>query len=70
VDELNRQFQVRDRLRREFAARSTMSQRLRDMDRLQQLTWEILRASPSGYEHFLRRNFKARAIPPRDSHVI
>jgi hypothetical protein len=40
---------------------------MRDMMALQQATWDQLLRSPKGYAHFLRRNFKARAIdiPPQ-----
>jgi len=40
----------------------TYEQRLEEMGRLQRATWELLRANPEGYAHFLRRNFKARAV--------
>ena len=56
----------RDRLRRQLAARATPAERVRDLARLQDATWAILRGSPAGYAHFLRRNFKARAIEVRD----
>jgi hypothetical protein len=49
-------------LRRRLTLRKTPSQRMRDMRRLQETAWATLRRSPTGYAHFLRRNFKARAI--------
>jgi hypothetical protein len=55
-----------DRLRRKLAERATPEERLRDLARLQEATWAILRSSPAGYAHFLRRNSKARAIEVRD----
>jgi len=56
----------RDRLRRKLATRASPAERVRDLARLQEATWAILRSSPAGYAHFLRRNFKARAIQVRD----
>ena len=49
-----------------LAEQATPEERLRDLARLQEATWAILRSSPAGYAHFLRRNFKARAIEVRD----
>jgi hypothetical protein len=34
-----------------------------DMAQLQKAMWARLQSSPEGYTHFLRRNYKARAIP-------
>ena len=56
----------RDRLRRQVAGRATPAERVRDLARLQEATWTILCRSPAGYAHFMRRNFKARAIEVRD----
>jgi hypothetical protein len=56
----------RDRLRRKLAEHATPEERVRDLAQLQEATWVILRSSPAGYAHFLRRNFKARAIEVRD----
>jgi GAF domain-containing protein len=63
MDDPAEQLASRDRLRKQLALAATPAERLRDMARLQETTWEILRRSPEGYAHFLRRNFKARAIP-------
>ena len=60
------QLMTRDRLRRRLASRATPAERVRDLARLQEASWAILRQSPEGYAHFLRRNFKARAIEVRD----
>jgi hypothetical protein len=59
----------RDRLRRKLAEQATPEERVRELARLQEATWAILRSSPAGYAHFLRRNFKARAIEVRDSNA-
>ena len=61
-DETAAQLAARDRLRRKLALRKTPAQRVADMARLQEAMWATLRRSPEGYRHFLRRNFKARAI--------
>lgn len=55
------QLAVHDRFRRRLSRAATPAQRLRDMARLQHAAWDLLRRSPAGYAHFIRRNFKARA---------
>jgi hypothetical protein len=65
MDGLSTQIMIRDSLRRKLAAAQTPEQRLEEMARLQETTWRMLRANPSGYARFLRRNYKARAIPTR-----
>jgi len=66
MNDLNAQIARRDSLRRKLALQKTPEQRLRDMARLQQVMWSTLRSSPQGYGHFLRRNYKTRAIAVRD----
>lgn len=61
-DDIAAQLAVRDRLREKLASQKTPSQRMQDMARLQETMWATLRQSADGYAHFLRRNFKARAI--------
>lgn len=61
-DEIARQFAIRDNFRRKLADRETYSERTRKMALLQEATWKALQTSPTGWAHFLRRNFKARAI--------
>jgi hypothetical protein len=67
MDDISRQLAARDRMRRRLALQATPEDRVRDMMRLSQATWDLLRQSPEGYAHFLRRNFKARAIVVRDA---
>lgn len=72
TDDIAKELAARDRLRKHLGARKTPADRLRDMARLQQGAWQLLRNSPEGYARFLRRNFKARAIrtPPHlDPHA-
>jgi hypothetical protein len=69
VDDITRQFALRDEMRRKLAQRKSFSERMRDMAALQEKMWATLRQSPDGYAHFIRRNFKARAVPVRDSNA-
>jgi hypothetical protein len=62
ADELTDQLAVRDRFRRKLARLQSPAERVRSMARIQKNMWATLRSSPEGYAHFLRRNFKARAI--------
>jgi hypothetical protein len=66
MDDLAEQLARRDRLRRALALQKTPEQRMEEMDILQKSMWETLMRSPEGYAHFLRRNFKARAIDVKD----
>jgi hypothetical protein len=61
-EEIAEQFALRHRMRKKLAARENHSERMQKMAALQEATWKALRASPTGWSHFLRRNFKARAI--------
>ena len=61
-DKIAAQLAARDRVRKSLALAKTPAQRMADMARLQQAMWATLHRSPEGYRHFLRRNFKARAI--------
>jgi hypothetical protein len=62
MDDISQQFGRRNRLRAHLALQKTPQERMADMAKLQEAMWETLRKSPEGYAHFLRRNFKARAI--------
>jgi hypothetical protein len=57
-----KEIEVRNRFMRNRWLRLTPSERLEEMAKLQQRSWEILRSSPEGYAHFIRRNFKARSV--------
>jgi len=63
MDDISAQLAVRDRYRRRIALQKTPEQRMADMARLQKAAWDMLQSSPEGYARFLRRNYKARAIP-------
>jgi hypothetical protein len=62
------QLVIRDRFRKKLAARATPEERMGAMARLQEAMWATFRTSPEGYAHFLKRNFKARAITVRGPH--
>ena len=62
MEDLTVQLARRDRYLRKLAAAKTREQRMLDMAALQARMWETMRSSPEGYAHYLRRNFKARAI--------
>lgn len=40
----------------------TPEQRMAKMAEMQERAWAILRMNPKGYDWFIRRNFKKRAI--------
>jgi hypothetical protein len=63
MDEIGEQLAARDRYRRRMALQKTPEERMADMAQLQKAMWARLQSSPEGYTHFLRRNYKARAIP-------
>jgi hypothetical protein len=69
MDDITRQQAIRDRFQRKLSLQKTPEQRMRDMETLQATAWATLRRSPEGYAHFLRRNFRARAVRTRDQHV-
>jgi hypothetical protein len=62
MEDLNEQLALRDRFRRKLWQRKTPEQRMQDMARMQESMWATMRRSPDGYAHFIRRNFKARAV--------
>jgi len=62
MDDIAEQLAIRDRMRRRHWQSLTPEQRLDAMSRFQARAWAILRSNPTGYAHFMRRNFKARAI--------
>ena len=61
-EELGDQLAFRDAFLKRYHLRLTPAERLAAMARLQNSAWERLRQSPEGYAHFIRRNFKARAV--------
>lgn len=57
-----RQFQIRDRLRRERSARLTPEQRIQQLDALLDECSQMLAENPEAMERFWRRNLKKRAV--------
>jgi len=68
-DDLAAQLERRDSYRRKLALQKTPAERMRDMAKLQKAMWATLMSSPEGYAHFLRRNYKARAIRIPDTNT-
>jgi hypothetical protein len=62
VDDISEQLALRDSCRRKVALLKTPEERVRDMAALQQRMWKLRELNPAGYAHFMRRNFKARAV--------
>lgn len=69
MDDIAKQLELRDSLRRKLNWANTPEQRVAEFARMQDAARELLRQSPDGYQHFLRRNLKARAIDVRDVHA-
>ncbi len=51
---------VRSRYMRHRSEDRSADQRLADFAKLQQASFRVLRESPQGYQHFLRRNMASR----------
>jgi hypothetical protein len=68
MDAIGEQFEARDKFAKRYYAQMAPAQRMLAMARLQNSAWDILRKSADGYAHFLRRNFKARAVKFRPTH--
>ena len=51
---------IRTRYRRRLQQSRTASERLAEFAKLQQASFRVLRKSPRGYRHFLRRNLVSR----------
>jgi hypothetical protein len=68
MDDIAEQFALRDRFRRKLALAKTPEERMREMAIRQRAASEWAVRSSEGYKHFMRRNFKARAIDVRGLH--
>jgi hypothetical protein len=68
MDDIAQQFAIRDRFRKRLALAKTPSQRMHEMAIRQRACLKYAGRSSEGYQHFLRRNFKARAIDVRGIH--
>ena len=67
MDDIFEQLARRDHYRRRLNLAKTPEQRMAEMAKLQQQAWETLRSNPAGYGHFMRRNFRERAIRTRQT---
>jgi hypothetical protein len=63
-EDICEELERRDRFLRNRWHTLTPSQRLQGLDELQRRGWWIIMSSPGGYDRFLRRNLKARAVDP------
>ena len=52
----------RSRHMRRARMNRSIDQRLADFTKLQQASFRVLRASPDGYRHFLKRNLHSRRV--------
>ena len=60
--EIAKAMQARANLQRHLTLDESGEQRLERFVRLQQAAFELLRSSPEGYQHFLKRNMRLRRI--------
>jgi hypothetical protein len=68
MDDISKQLAIRDRYRRKVSLQRSPHERMLLMARMQDAAWEVLRRSPDGYAHFLRRNYRARSVKGWDQH--
>jgi hypothetical protein len=59
-DSIDRAIDIRTRYQRQRWENRTADERLAEMAKLQQVSFRVLCESPSGYQHFLRRNMASR----------
>jgi hypothetical protein len=68
MDEITEQLAIRDRLRRKLSLAKTPIQRMHEMALRLHACSDWPPRSSEGYQRFLRRNRKARAIDVRELH--
>ena len=61
---------ARETLQRHLKSDESGEQRLERFVRLQQAAFELLRSSPEGYQHFLKRNTRSRRVQVIDGKWI
>ena len=54
--------QVQSRLQRRLRDQETVDERWERFGQLQELSFDLLRSSPDGWDHFLRRNMASRRV--------
>ena len=62
-ESIQKELERRDRYRRALTRRETFEQRMARFWESHEFSTEFLRKNAKGYEHFLRRNLRKRAIP-------
>jgi hypothetical protein len=61
-DEISLAIETRTRFARRVRSRESPEQRLARFSQLQRELFDLLRASPDGFQHFLRRNLQSRRV--------
>lgn len=59
-DDISSAIEARRRFERRLRSSESPEQRLARFVRLQRRSFELLHASPDGFQHFLRRNYRSR----------
>ena len=59
-DDISTAFETRTHFERRLRGSESPEQRLARFVQLQRRSFELLQASPDGFQHFLRRNFQSR----------
>ncbi len=65
MDEVSQKLEIRDSFVRKISARQTPDERMREMWRMQQASWEKLKRTPSAWNLYIRHQFKQRAVDVR-----
>lgn len=61
-DEISLAIEARTRFARRLRSRESPEERLARFSQLQRELFDLLRASPDGFQHFFRRNLQARRV--------
>ena len=61
-DDMDAAINLRTQYMRRLSEKRSPSERLAEFARLQQASFRLLRESPHGYEHFVRRNLESRRV--------
>lgn len=61
-DDIASAIETRTRFERRLRSNESPEERLARFSRLQRQMFDLLRASPDGYRHFLRRNLQSRRV--------
>ena len=61
-DDISQAIETRTRFERRLRSKESPEQRIARFIQLQRKSFELLQASPDGYQHFLRRNLQSRRV--------